>query len=91
MPNNEISPVIQTGADQLAKADTEFTRLLGLQRHEPLDAETRAEIDLLVKAAEMGFRLATRCTRCNQWLVAPSSVRRHMGAVCAVKSVAADG
>jgi hypothetical protein len=66
-------------------ADTDFTRLLGLQRHEPLDAETRAEIDLLIQAAEMGYRLATRCSRCNQWLVAPSSVRAHLGPVCRAK------
>ena len=26
------------------------------------------------------------CTRCNQWLVAPSSVRRHMGPVCRAKA-----
>jgi hypothetical protein len=68
---------------------SDFTRLLALQRHDPLDAETRGEIELLAKAAEMGFRLATRCTRCNQWIVAPSSVRRHMGAVCAKKAVQA--
>jgi hypothetical protein len=50
MPPNEISPGTKTGADQLAKASTEFSRLLGLQRHEPLDAEDRADLDLLVGA-----------------------------------------
>jgi hypothetical protein len=54
-----------------------FTRLLGLQSHEPLDAETRAEIDLLIKAAEMGYRLATRCTACGVWISAPISLKRH--------------
>jgi Family of unknown function (DUF6011) len=49
---------------------------------EPLTAEDRADIDVLIAAAERGFRLATRCTRCGQWLVAPSSVRAHMGPVC---------
>jgi hypothetical protein len=57
-------------------------------RHEPLTTEDRADLDVLVAAAERGFRLATRCIRCNQWLVAPSSIRRHMGAVCAAKAVA---
>ena len=64
-----------------------FSRLLGLQRHEPLDAETRAEIDLLTKAAEMGFRLATRCIDCGHWISSPSSIRRHRGPVCAAKAV----
>jgi hypothetical protein len=57
--------------------------------HEPLTAEDRADIEVLIAAAERGFRLATRCTRCGQWLVAPSSVRAHLGPVCKVK-VAAD-
>jgi hypothetical protein len=56
--------------------------------HEPLTAEDRADIDVLIAAAERGFRLATRCTRCNQWLVAPSSVRRHLGPVCRAKAAA---
>jgi hypothetical protein len=68
-------------------AETEFTRLLGLQRHEPLTREDRDDFDLLVAAAERGFRLATRCIRCNQWLVAPSSVRAHIGPVCRAKAV----
>jgi hypothetical protein len=72
-------------------ADTDFTRLLGLQRHEPLDAETRAEIDLLIKAAEMGYRLAARCSRCGHWITAPSSLKRHMGASCAAKAANVDG
>jgi hypothetical protein len=70
-------------------ADTDFTRLLGLQRHEPLTLEDRADLDLLVAAAERGFRLACRCTRCNQWLVAPSSVRAHLGPVCRAKAASA--
>jgi hypothetical protein len=50
--------------------------------HEPLTAEDREDINVLIAAAERGFRLATRCTRCGQWLVAPSSVRAHIGPVC---------
>lgn len=68
--------------------DSEFTRLLGLHRHEPLDAETRAELDLLAKAAEMGFRLATQCTACGAWISSPKSIRRHLGPVCAKRAVA---
>jgi len=65
---------------------TEFSRLLGLQRHEPLTAEDRADLDLLVAAAERGFRLATRCTACGSWISNPVSVRRHMGPVCRAKA-----
>jgi hypothetical protein len=54
--------------------------------HEPLTAEDRADLDVLITAAEHGFRLATRCRRCNRWLVAPSSVRAHMGAVCRARA-----
>jgi hypothetical protein len=57
--------------------------------HEPLTAEDRADVDVLIKAAERGFRLATRCLRCNQWLVAPSSVRLHLGPVCRRKGPSA--
>lgn len=56
--------------------------------HDPLSAEDRADLDVLIAAAERGFRLATRCLRCNQWLVAPASVRAHLGPVCRRKVVA---
>lgn len=64
----------------------EFTAPWGRDPHEPLTPEDRADIDVLVAAAERGFRLATRCLRCNQWLVAPSSVRTHLGPVCRAKA-----
>jgi hypothetical protein len=68
----------------------EFSALLGLQRHEPLDAETRAEIDLLIKAADMGFRLATKCLDCGHWLSSPASLRRHLGPRCAARRAVAE-
>jgi hypothetical protein len=74
------------GALEDREGASDFTRLLGLERHEPLTREDREDIDMLVAAAERGFRLATRCTRCNQWLVAPSSVRVHLGPVCRAKA-----
>lgn len=78
------APATETGS-HVTTSDSEFTRLLGLQRHEPLNAETRAEIDLLIKAAEMGFRLSVRCVDCGHWITAPRSVRAHRGPVCAAK------
>jgi len=57
-------------------------------RHEPLSHEDRADLAVLAAAAQRGFRLATRCTRCGQWLVAPTSVRAHMGPVCRALGVA---
>lgn len=72
----------------LNTSDTEFTCLLGLQRHEPLTPEDRADLDLIIAAAERGFRLATRCTACGSWISNPKSVRAHMGPVCRSRSVA---
>lgn len=69
-------------------AETDFTASWHQDWNEPLIAEDRADIDVLIAAAERGFRLAVRCTRCNQWLVAPSSVRRHLGPVCRAKAAA---
>lgn len=64
----------------------DFTAPWHHDAHEPLTAEDRADLDVLIAAAKRGFRLATRCIRCGQWLVAPSSVRAHMGAVCRSKA-----
>jgi len=55
---------------------------------EPLTAEDRADLAVLEAAAQRGFRLATRCIRCGQWLVAPTSVRAHLGPVCRTRGVA---
>jgi hypothetical protein len=66
---------------------SDFTRLLGLQRHEPLTTEDRADLDLLAEAAERGFRLATQCTACGAWISNPVSIRRHLGPVCAKRAV----
>jgi hypothetical protein len=74
---NSTTPTVDTG---------EFTAPWRQDWHEPVTAEDRADIDVLIAAAQRGFRLATRCTRCNQWLVAPSSVRAHLGPVCRAKA-----
>jgi hypothetical protein len=48
-------------------------------------AEDRTEAAVLAAAEALGYQLAVRCTRCGQWLVAPSSVAAHMGPVCRAK------
>jgi hypothetical protein len=48
--------------------------------------EDRADLDVLIAAAERGFRLATRCTRCSKWVVSRESVMAHMGPVCRAKA-----
>jgi hypothetical protein len=89
MPRIRRNPGTSARATSTTRiADTEFTRLLGLQRHEPLTPEDREDLDLLFKAAERGFRLATRCTACGAWISNPISIRRHLGPVCAKKAVA---
>jgi Family of unknown function (DUF6011) len=76
---NRPSPNSTTG--------TEFTSLPGLQRHEPLTRQDRDDLDLLIKAAERGFRLSVKCVDCGHPLTAPSSVRQHRGPKCAAKAV----
>ena len=62
--------------------------------HRPQDgfaapsAEDRREAGLLAELRDLGYRPATRCTRCNQWVVAAKSVALHMGPVCRAKSAA---
>jgi hypothetical protein len=65
--------------------EADFTAPWQHHAHEPLTAEDRAHLDVLIAAAERGFRLATRCLRCNQWLVSPASIRAHLGPVCRAK------
>lgn len=66
----------------------DHTTIPGYQRTEPPTAEDRADAAVLAAAYERGYRLATRCIRCNQWLVAPSSVALHLGPVCRTKQAA---
>ncbi|HPY26429.1 MAG TPA: hypothetical protein PLK19_19175 [Mycobacterium sp.] len=58
----------------------------------PPSAEDRVDAELDAQALDAararGFAVATRCTRCGQWVVAPKSVALHMGPVCRAKSAA---
>jgi hypothetical protein len=64
-----------------------LNRLLGLQRTEPLTRDDREDIELLIRAAERGFRLSTSCVDCGHPISLPSSVRRHRGPKCHAKAV----
>ncbi len=44
--------------------------------------EDRLDAAVLAAARERGFRLAVRCNRCGQWVVAAESVAWHLGPVC---------
>lgn len=44
--------------------------------------EDKADAAVLAAARERGFRLAVRCNRCGQWVVAAESVAWHLGPVC---------
>jgi hypothetical protein len=66
---------------------TDFNRLLGLHRAEPLTREDREDIELLIRAAERGFRLSTSCVDCGHPISSPSSVRRHRGPKCHARAV----
>jgi hypothetical protein len=56
--------------------------------NEPLTAEDRADFEVLIAAAERGFRLATRCLDCGHFLVNPRSVAAHRGPRCRARAVA---
>jgi len=60
--------------------------LIRPDRTELLTFEDRADIDVLVAAAERGFRLAVQCTACGQWLTNRKSVGRHLGPKCAKRA-----
>lgn len=66
-------------------AGIDLTALLGHERqngYSAPDAEDRADLDVLIAAAERGFRLAVRCRECGRFLTAPSSVRDFIGPRC---------
>lgn len=76
-------------APTTGQVDTaEFTAPWRQDWNEPLTAEDRADLDVLIAAAERGFRLSTRCLDCGHWISAPRSVRRHRGPKCHAKAVA---
>ncbi len=87
MSKNESRPK----AAPVSRCDSQSIAPWRHDPHEPPSEEDRADLDVWVAAAERGFRLATRCTRCGQWVVAPSSVRAHMGPVCRAKVATASG
>ncbi|MEU7764350.1 DUF6011 domain-containing protein [Nocardia sp. NPDC049190] len=44
--------------------------------------EDKLDAAVLAAARARGFRLAVRCQRCGQWVVAAESVALHLGPVC---------
>ena len=88
MSRTSRKPAPQQSRPSRTTISSDFTRLLGLQRHEPLTPEDRDDLDLIIAAAERGFRLATKCTACGHWLSSPKSIRAHMGPVCRARGMA---
>lgn len=54
-------------------------------RHEPRDAEDRADDAVIDAARNRGFRIAVQCVRCKHWLTNPRSVEQHLGPHCRTK------
>jgi len=77
-PTDRPSPNATNGYRQ----STVEPRLYGFDRLEPLTAEDRADLDVIIAAAERGYRIAVQCRRCGQWLTNPKSVRGFIGPVC---------
>jgi hypothetical protein len=80
------SPQGRPSARVSAKDAREY---IGHDRHEGLDTEDWLDAQVIAEAKARGFRLAIRCRRCNQWLVATQSVAVHLGPVCRAKVSAA--
>jgi primosomal protein N' len=79
----------RTDATHSSRLTTQDVRTqIGGEYHEPLTSEDRLDAQVLAAASERGYRLAVRCTRCNQWLVAHKSVALHLGPVCRTKVAA---
>ena len=75
-------------ANQLTTAQGEFTAPWHHDRHEPLTVEDRDDLDVLIAAAERGFRLSVQCLECHHWLTNPVSVRAHRGPRCRARAAA---
>jgi hypothetical protein len=76
-----------TATQAAPKSSADFLNDSPDRRIEAPTAEDRREARVLAEAAALGYRLATRCSRCGQWVVARTSVRLHMGPVCRAKAV----
>ena len=91
--SNRESPGGGTGATPKHRANGYFksnalTRLYGHDRHEPMTAEDREDLAVIVAAVERGYRIAVRCRVCGHWLSNPMSVKAFVGPRCAAKAVA---
>lgn len=51
-----------------------------------LDAEDRADAELLAEAERRGYRLTCRCLDCRRWLANPKSVAAMRGPVCRARA-----
>ncbi|MGH3637329.1 MAG: DUF6011 domain-containing protein [Mycobacterium sp.] len=70
---------------------TDTAKFTAHRRQDGFTAPTpadRADIDVLIAAAERGFRLTVRCLDCGRWLADSESVRLHLGPVCRGRRVA---
>jgi hypothetical protein len=79
------------GANRAARTSYTTKKFIAYRRRDGYAAPTledRREAAVLAEATELGYRLATRCTRCHKWVVAHDSVAAHMGPVCRAKVAA---
>ena len=84
--NRPGNPGAATSTTPIADADSSLN--LRQDGYTALTAEDRLDAQVIAEALARGFRLAARCTRCRQWVVAAESVAAHMGPVCRAKTAA---
>jgi Family of unknown function (DUF6011) len=88
MSKKEPAPSPQ-GRPATRMSATDAREYIGHDHHDGLGAEDWLDAQVIAEAKTRGFRLAIRCRRCNQWLVASQSVAVHLGPVCRAKVTAA--
>ncbi|MCB1266447.1 MAG: hypothetical protein KDB56_18065 [Mycobacterium sp.] len=75
-------------ATRLAKASAKSSLHHRQDGYSAPTPDDRLDAEVIDAAKARGFRLAARCTRCHQWVVAAESVAAHMGPVCRAKAAA---
>jgi hypothetical protein len=82
MPPNRNRPA----GDRAARTEANlYPYLNGHRRQDGYAAPTpedRADLEVLIAAAERGFRLAVKCVDCGHWLVSARSIAAHRGPRC---------
>lgn len=79
-------PTGNQAARTTANTNGDFTVPWRHDPYEPLTPDDRADLDVVISAAERGFRLSVACLDCGHWLTNPISVAAMRGPRCRAKA-----